>query len=150
MEEIGQACLSLFEERCRERGLQLSMAIAPDVTTCKADQRRLKQILVNLLSNAVKFTDSGAIALKIEKTASEILFSVIDTGIGIADADQESIFKPFHQVDSGLNRKYEGTGLGLALSRKLAQLHKGDITLKSELGRGSCFTLHLPISRGEG
>ncbi len=144
VEEIGQACLSLIGERCRERGLQLSMAIAPDVTTCTADQRRLKQILVNLLSNGVKFTDAGSITLKIEKTASEILFSVTDTGIGIALADQESIFKPFHQVDSGLNRKYEGTGLGLALSRKLAQLHKGDITLESELGRGSCFTLHLP------
>jgi signal transduction histidine kinase/DNA-binding response OmpR family regulator len=150
LDEVGQACLSLFGERCLQRGLQLSMAIAPDVTTCIADRRRLKQILVNLLSNAVKFTDSGSITLKVEKTTDEIQISVIDTGIGIALADQESIFKPFHQVDSGLNRKYEGTGLGLALSRKLAQLHKGDITLDSELGRGSCFTVHLPISRGEG
>ena len=127
--EMGQACLSIFEERCKDRRVQLSMAIAPDVTTCVADRRRLKQILVNLLSNAVKFTDAGSITLKIEKTASVIQFSVIDTGIGIAPADQEDIFQPFHQVDSGLNRKYEGTGLGLALSRKLAQLHKGDISL---------------------
>lgn len=146
--EIGQACLSLFEERCKERGVELTMAIAPDLITCVADQRRLKQILVNLLSNAVKFTDAGSITLKIEKTASEIQFSVIDTGIGIAPADREDIFQPFHQVDSGLNRKYEGTGLGLALSRKLAQLHKGDITLNSEQGRGSCFTLHLPVASG--
>ena len=145
LDEVGQACLSLFEERCLQRGLQLSMAKDPDVSTCIADRRRLKQILVNLLSNAVKFTDSGSITLKIEKTTDEIQFSVIDTGIGIALTDQESIFNPFYQVDSGLNRKYEGTGLGLALSRKLAQLHKGDITLESELGRGSCFTLHLPM-----
>ena len=144
LDEVGQACLSLFEERCLQRGLQLSMAKDPDVSTCIADRRRLKQILVNLLSNAVKFTDSGSITLKIEKTTDEIQFSVIDTGIGIALTDQESIFNPFYQVDSGLNRKYEGTGLGLALSRKLAQLHKGDISLESELGRGSCFTLHLP------
>ena len=142
--EMAQACLSIFEERCREQGVKLFMAIAPDVTTCVADRRRLKQILVNLLSNAVKFTDAGSITLKIEKTDSVIQFSVIDTGIGIAPADQEDIFQPFHQVDSGLNRKYEGTGLGLALSRKLAQLHKGDITLNSEQGCGSCFTLYLP------
>lgn len=145
LEEMGQACLSLFEERCSQRGLQLSMEIAPDLSTCDADRRRLKQILVNLLSNAVKFTDSGSITLKIKKTDDKILFCVIDTGIGIAASDRELIFQPFHQIDSGLNRKYEGTGLGLALSRKLAQLHNGDITLDSELGRGSCFTLHLPI-----
>ena len=145
LEEMGQACLSLFEERCSQRGLQLSMEIAPDLSTCNADRRRLKQILVNLLSNAVKFTDSGSITLKINKAGEQVLFCVIDTGIGIAASDRESIFQPFHQIDSGLNRKYEGTGLGLALSRKLAQLHNGDITLDSELGRGSCFTLHLPI-----
>lgn len=145
VEEIGQACLSLFEERCSQRGLSLSMEIAPDVSTCIADKRRLKQILVNLLSNAVKFTDSGSITLKIEQSSDRIYFCVLDTGIGIALADRESIFQPFHQVDSGLNRKYEGTGLGLALSRKLAQLHNGDITLHSKLGCGSRFTLDLPL-----
>jgi signal transduction histidine kinase len=105
----------------------------------------LNQILTNLLSNALKFTDKGSITLRVEQTSLEILFSVIDTGIGIAIEDCEAIFQPFHQVDSGLNRKYEGTGLGLALSRRLAQLHGGDITVESELGRGSCFTLHLPV-----
>lgn len=144
VEEVGYACLSLLQERCQQRGLQLNLAIAPDVSTCIADCRRLRQILVNLLSNAVKFTEDGSIALKIDQTAAEIQFSVIDTGIGIAQENQEAIFQPFHQVDSGLDRKYEGTGLGLALSRKLAQLHGGDITVKSELGHGSCFTLHLP------
>ena len=144
VEEVCQACLSLFKERCLERGLQLSLVFAPDVTTCIADQRRLKQILVNLLSNAVKFTESGSVTLKAEQTEEAIKFSVIDTGIGIAQADQATLFQPFKQLDSGLNRQYEGTGLGLALSRKLAQLHGGDITLRSELGRGSCFTLHLP------
>jgi signal transduction histidine kinase len=124
--------------------LQLSLAIAPDVITCIADKRRLKQILVNLLSNAVKFTASGSVTLRVEQTTEAIAFSVIDTGIGIAQADQATLFQPFRQLDSGLNRKYEGTGLGLALSRKLAQLHGGDITVHSELGRGSCFTLHLP------
>lgn len=144
VEEVCQACLSLFRERTQQWGLQLSLMIAPDVTTCVADQRRLKQILVNLLSNAVKFTDSGAVTLKVEQTEEAIEFSVIDTGIGIDQAAQASLFQPFQQLDSGLNRKYEGTGLGLALSRKLARLHGGDINVDSELGRGSCFTLHLP------
>lgn len=148
VEEVGYACLSLLQERCQQRGLQLDLVIAPDVSTCIADCRRLRQILVNLLSNAVKFTEDGSIALKIDQTAAEIQFSVIDTGIGIAQENQEAIFQPFHQVDSGLDRKYEGTGLGLALSRKLAQLHGGDITVKSELGHGSCFTLHLPKKEG--
>lgn len=144
VEQVCQACLSLFEERCKQRGLQLSASVALDVTTCIADRRRLKQILVNLLSNAVKFTESGSVTLRVEQTEEAIAFSVIDTGIGIAQADRETLFQPFKQLDSGLNRKYEGTGLGLALSRKLARLHGGDITLHSELGRGSCFTLELP------
>lgn len=144
VEEVCQACLSLFQERTQQRGLQLSLVIASDVTTFIADQRRLRQILVNLLSNAVKFTVYGAVTLKVEQIADMIAFSVVDTGIGINQAAQASLFQPFQQLDSGLNRKYEGTGLGLALSRKLARLHGGDITLYSELGRGSCFTLHLP------
>lgn len=144
VEQVCQACLSLFEERCKQRGLQLSASVALDVTTCIADQRRLKQILVNLLSNAVKFTESGSVTLRVEQTEEAIAFSVIDTGIGIAQADRETLFQPFKQLDSGLNRKYEGTGLGLALSRKLTRLHGGDITLHSELGHGSCFTLQLP------
>nr|WP_277873867.1 MULTISPECIES: ATP-binding protein [unclassified Trichocoleus] len=105
----------------------------------------MEQILVNLLSNAVKFTETGLVTLNVEKTADTILFSVIDTGIGISEAQQTILFEAFQQLDSGLNRQYEGTGLGLALCRKLALLHGGEITVKSKLLSGSCFTLHLPI-----
>lgn len=152
VEDICQACLSLIRERASERGLQLILAIAPNVSTCVADHRRLKQILFNLLANAVKFTDTGSITLQVmkQRQATEaddrdiLQFSVIDTGIGISPADQALLFQPFQQVDAGLDRKYGGTGLGLALSKKLAQLHDGDITLESVVGQGSCFTLHLP------
>lgn len=144
VEELANACRLMVQERANNQGLQLSLDIADNVITCVADKRRLKQILVNLLSNAVKFTDSGLVTLRINQTTEEIEFSVIDTGIGINQADQATLFQPFQQIDSGLNRKYEGTGLGLALSRKLAQLHGGDITIQSEVGCGSCFTLHLP------
>lgn len=143
IEEVASGCISLLQERGNSR-VQLSLLMAPDVTTCIADKRRLTQILLNLLSNAVKFTESGSVTLRVEQTESEIKFSVIDTGIGIAEADQVKLFQPFQQLDSSLNRKHEGTGLGLALSRRLAQLHGGNITVQSELGRGSCFTLHLP------
>jgi signal transduction histidine kinase/CheY-like chemotaxis protein len=143
--KVCQECLTLFEKN-QSSQLKLNFAIAPDVDTCFADQRRLKQILVNLLSNAFKFTEVGSVTLKVKQTDAAVLFSVIDTGIGISATDQAFLFQPFQQLDSGLDRKYEGTGLGLALSRKLAQLHGGDITVKSHLGGGSCFTLILPHS----
>lgn len=144
VEEVCQACISFVQQRVGSRGLELVLANSPDVTTCIADQRRLKQILFNLLSNAVKFTPSGSVILKVDKTERKINFSVIDTGIGIAEADLATLFEPFRQLNSELNRKYQGTGLGLALTRKLARLHGGDVTVTSELERGSCFTVYLP------
>lgn len=144
VEEICQACIFLIQEQANSRGLELSLAISANVTTCVADNRRLKQILFNLLSNAVKFTDIGSIIIKVNKTEDKINFAVIDTGIGITKANQATLFEPFWQLDSNLNRKYGGTGLGLALTRKLAHLHGGEVTVMSELGRGSCFTLYLP------
>lgn len=144
IEEICQECLSSIQEQANSKGLQLSLEIAPDLTTCTADRRRLKQIFLNLLSNALKFTDAGSITLKVDKESNYFRFAVIDTGIGISVSEQAKLFQPFQQLDSGLNRKYMGTGLGLALSRNLAHLHGGDITVESELGRGSCFTLLLP------
>jgi signal transduction histidine kinase/CheY-like chemotaxis protein len=147
IEELCQSCLSLFRERCMNQNLKLKLSIATEVKTWVADRRRVKQILVNLLSNAVKFTEVGSITLQVEQSGNDLNFSVIDTGIGINPADQLALFQPFKQLDSGLNRKYEGTGLGLALSRKLAQLHGGDVTLESQPGQGSCFTLVLPMSQ---
>lgn len=146
VEEVCQAYLSMVEERAHNQGLDLSLAITSGVTTCIADKRRLEQILLNLLSNAIKFTPTGSVTLKVDSCEDTINFSVIDTGIGISQADQAILFQPFQQLDSGINRRHEGTGLGLALSRRLARLHNGDITLTSELGCGSCFTLHLPRS----
>jgi len=108
------------------------LVIKPDVKTCVADQRRLKQILFNLLSNAVKFTETGSVTLKVTKTEASIMFSVIDTGIGISEIDQAFLFQPFRQLNSNLARKYQGTGLGLTY--KVAQLHGGDIILNQNWG----------------
>ncbi|MBD2018922.1 GAF domain-containing protein, partial [Leptolyngbya sp. FACHB-36] len=144
VEDLCRACMSLIDAQSRHQGLDLNLDIAPDATICHADLRRLRQILVNLLSNAVKFTEAGSVTLRVSRTGDGLDFDVIDTGIGIAATDQTRLFQPFQQLDSGLNRRYQGSGLGLALAQRLARLHEGEITLQSELGRGSCFTLHLP------
>lgn len=147
VEEICHASLSLVQEQAQEQGLKLSLDLDPTVKSCLADKRRLQQILVNLLSNAVKFTESGSVTLSVRQTQQTICFAVIDTGVGIAEDDLTNLFQPFYQVKSQLNRQLKGSGLGLALSLKLARLHGGDITVESEVGKGSCFTLHLPVRR---
>jgi signal transduction histidine kinase len=149
VEDVCLASLSIVRARAEEQGLQLDLEIAPAVAFCYADQQRLKQILVNLLSNAVKFTENGSVTLKVQSRDDRLIFSVIDTGIGIPLEEQVKLFQPFQQIPNALSRKHKGTGLGLALSRKLARLHGGDITVISEKGKGSCFTLDLPGS-GEG
>jgi len=100
--------------------------------------------LLNLLSNAIKFTDTGSVTLAVDKTETSVQFLVTDTGIGIPESELSKLFQPFQQLDSGIDRKYQGTGLGLALSQKLAQLHGGEITVESTPEQGSCFMLSLP------
>jgi signal transduction histidine kinase len=121
------------------------------------DEARIYQILLNLLRNAVKFTPNGGkvkLVVSLQPTASaetvqpasQLSLAVIDTGIGIAPERINQLFRPFRQLDSGLNRQYEGTGLGLALVKRLVELHNGTIAVESEPGQGSCFTVTLPYS----
>ncbi|MGB5962006.1 MAG: MHYT domain-containing protein [Coleofasciculaceae cyanobacterium] len=149
IEEISQGCLSLIRQQAINRGLQLELVIETNLITCIADKRRLKQILLNLLSNAIKFTNSGSITLFVNQSLDYLQFAVKDTGIGISQEQLADLFQPFQQLDSSTNRSYKGTGLGLALTRNLAQLHGGDITVESELGCGSCFTFCLPLLQSE-
>jgi adenylate cyclase len=112
---------------------------------------RLKQILLNLLSNACKFTKEGEVALRVRKVADRrdwIEFAVSDTGIGMTAEQQAKLFQDFTQADSLTARCYGGTGLGLAITRKLARLMGGDVTVASEPGKGSVFTVRLPASAG--
>ncbi len=112
----------------------------------EADRVKFKQVFYNLLSNAVKFTpEGGKITTQLEVTATELRAEVIDTGIGIAEADQAKLFAPFTQIDTSKSRRYGGTGLGLALTRRLIMLHGGEISVKSQEGNGSNFTLQLPL-----
>jgi signal transduction histidine kinase/DNA-binding response OmpR family regulator len=111
-----------------------------------ADGGKLKQMLLNLVSNAIKFTpDGGTVTIATLRTKDAIEISVADTGIGIAEEDQKQIFHEFHQVDHGPGRKHEGTGLGLALTRRFAVLHGGDVRVTSRVNKGSVFTLSLPV-----
>ncbi|MEE9196117.1 MAG: ATP-binding protein, partial [Alphaproteobacteria bacterium] len=122
----------------------------PDgIAALRADARKLKQILVNLLSNAIKFTpDGGKVTLKIWSSAeSGFVFQVIDTGIGIALEDIPKALAPFQQIDSGLNRRHEGTGLGLPLTKSLVELHGGSLELQSEAGVGTTVTVRFPAER---
>jgi len=126
--------------------LQSSAVGAGDVL---ADAGKVKQMLLNLVSNAIKFTsEGGTVTISALRLKDMLEISVADTGIGIADADQKSIFQEFHQVDQGPGRKHEGTGLGLALTRRFALLHGGDVRVTSRVNKGSVFTLSLPIRGG--
>lgn len=142
--------LVLVKERAYKRGLTISLE-APDNLTISADERMLKQILFNLLSNAVKFTEpDGRIAITAERAADDLRVSVADTGIGIKPEDLERLFKEFVQLDSGYDRMHQGTGLGLALTRKLVELHGGHIWVESEgQGKGSTFRFTIPLIRDE-
>jgi PAS domain S-box-containing protein len=128
----------------RRKGVELRTDIEPRPLELTVDPLKLKQILYNLLSNAVKFTDTGGVArveARVEKETAVIRVS--DTGIGIAPEDLVTLFEEFRQVDSSLTRKHEGTGLGLALTKRLVELHGGEISVESELGKGTTFTVTL-------
>nr|WP_257236047.1 ATP-binding protein [Nostoc sp. 'Peltigera malacea cyanobiont' DB3992] len=142
--DICNYAIWTVRDRASEKGLQLTHKIDLEADICIADERRIKQMLLNLLTNAIKFTPAGEVSLVVKKVPQGITFTVSDTGIGIDSSQFQFLFEPFKQLDSRLNRQYEGTGLGLALTRKLARLHGGDVTFTSILGKGSDFTLFLP------
>jgi signal transduction histidine kinase/CHASE3 domain sensor protein len=143
---LARACLAEVESLRQGKELKLAADVEPgdgaiETTT---DAQRVRQILLNLLSNAIKFTDRGEVVLGVRATANEIQVSVRDTGIGIATHALKELFQDFHQLDAGDGRRYEGTGVGLALSRRLARALGGEIEVRSTEGVGSTFTLVLP------
>ena len=156
IKNLCEDVMIIIEEEAKSKNLKLILEIDNSIKNIKVDQRRIKQILMNLLSNGVKFTSKGSITLKVYSEHNHILFSVIDTGIGIDKNEQIKLFQPFQQISSNVyqnsinqsnksNKSKKGTGLGLALSQKLAHLHGGKIICESELNQGSCFTLYLPL-----
>ena len=141
---IGNA-MALIRERAQKHAIALDVHIEPGLASVVADERKLKQILLNLLSNAVKFTpDDGRIEVRARCVGDDLEIAVEDTGIGIAASDHEAVFEEFRQVGRQYTSKHEGTGLGLALTRRFVELHGGTIRVDSEPGKGSVFTFVLP------
>jgi signal transduction histidine kinase len=158
IDQLCQSSLSFVKQQALKKQIQLHVVIPPHLPRIQLDERRIRQVLINLLNNAVKFTpDGGHVYLEAMQLTQEpdksqepdhkyLRITVTDTGIGIAPENIQKLFKPFIQIDSALNRKYEGTGLGLSLVKQIVELHGGRVGLTSELGVGSCFTVDFPIN----
>lgn len=138
--------MSATESLARTKKLALEADVAAGLPRGVADSRRLAQVLLNLVGNAIKFTDEGKVVIRAVRAGDNFELSVVDTGPGIAPADQAKIFEEFQQVDNTSTRKKGGTGLGLSISRKIVELHGGRITVESEVGKGSTFKVTLPIN----
>jgi signal transduction histidine kinase/CheY-like chemotaxis protein len=127
-----------------KNGNQLTLEVAPEIGSMRADVTKVRQALFNLLSNASKFTDKGSITLRARRQGADLVFDVIDSGIGMTPEQVGRLFQAFAQADASTSKKYGGTGLGLALSRKFCQIMGGDLTVASEAGKGSTFTATIP------
>jgi signal transduction histidine kinase/ActR/RegA family two-component response regulator len=146
--EILQDISSIMGSAARERGLAFDLTLATQLPeSFQTDATRVRQVLMNLIGNAIKFTPHGGVRLRVDLVAdpAAIRFAVADTGCGMPPSKLEEIFEPFSQVDTSSTRRSGGTGLGLSISRELARLLGGDVTVESIEGRGSTFTLVLPI-----
>jgi signal transduction histidine kinase/CheY-like chemotaxis protein len=143
--EVVQQVLSTVEPLAAQKKIAIT-GTEVDAGAITADAGKVKQMLLNLVSNSVKFTpEGGVVTVRAVRLADTVELSVADNGIGIAAEDQDRIFHEFQQVDSGVGRQQTGTGLGLTLTRRFANLHGGDVRLESELGKGSVFTISLPV-----
>jgi len=144
------SAMTLVRERAQNHGITLSLDVDPQVGAVRADERKVKQVVLNLLSNAVKFTpDGGSISVRATLDTDCVEVAVRDTGIGIALEDQAAVFEEFTQVGRDYTKKAEGTGLGLALTKRIVELHGGRIWLESAPGEGSTFAFTLPLTQAK-
>ncbi|MEB3884752.1 PAS domain S-box protein [Lyngbya sp. CCY1209] len=148
---LCRSSLNFVQQQAMKKNIKLTTKVPENLPDWHIDERRIRQVLINLLTNAVKFTpEGGRIGLEVffvnlgEPGRNRLRIAVMDTGIGIAPENLDKLFRPFVQIDGALNRKYEGTGLGLALVKQIVELHGGEVGVSSEVGTGSCFTVDLP------
>ena len=145
--ELVEEVMSELEPIIKRSNLTVRPSMPRSLPGLKSDRQKVKQIVLNLLSNALKFTPSGTVTIKVSQNvaAQTVTVGVTDTGVGIAPEDQAKVFEDFRQLDSSPARGYGGTGLGLSICRRLSLMLGGTIELNSEVGRGSTFTLSLPV-----
>ncbi|GAB4284243.1 MAG: hypothetical protein Fur0025_14830 [Oscillatoriaceae cyanobacterium] len=146
---LCRASIAFIKHQAEQKRLQVETKLPPHLPDLSLDARRIRQVLINLLNNAVKFTPAGGritleVSIQADQTNLILRIAVTDTGIGIAPENIKQLFQPFIQVDSALNRQYTGTGLGLALVKRIVELQGGQVGVTSEVGIGSCFTVDLP------
>ena len=144
LEQSIRKISGLISPVVEKKRLRLSIEISDDVGQITTDKRRLEQVILNLLNNAVKFTEAGEVRISCFLKNDSYVITVSDTGIGIRSGEIETLFQPFHQIDTGLSRKHEGTGLGLFICKKLMNVMGGEITVESQYGRGTVFTIQTP------
>ncbi len=155
LEEVGiqdvcDGMLNMFRPLAEKKNIDLRGQVDPGIALLKQDPAKLQQILSNLLSNAIKFTpEGGRVLVKAEADPLHLILTVTDTGVGIAPEEQELVFEKFRQSGNPLTREHAGTGLGLSIVRELSKLLGGEVTLQSELGRGSSFQVRLPLHLSE-
>src|SRR5439155_12123132 len=148
--DVCEGLLAMFRPLAEKKNIELRGQLEPGIAPMRQDVVKLQQILSNLLSNAIKFTpEGGRVQLKVEAEAGDAVLTVTDTGVGIALDEQELVFEKFRQAGNPLTREHAGTGLGLSIVRELAKLLGGEVTLQSELGRGSTFAVRLALRRGD-
>jgi signal transduction histidine kinase/ActR/RegA family two-component response regulator len=160
IDSLCKSSIAFIKQQALTKRIQLIDRIPKNLPEIMLDETRIRQVLINLLNNAVKFTlEGGTITLEVSQVQLEssttnltplnyIKIAVIDTGIGISAENIQKLFQPFIQIDSALNRQYTGTGLGLALVKRLVEIHGGNVELTSEVGVGSCFAINLPFNIG--
>ena len=146
--EVVEDAMSMVTTLIEEKPIQLGQSLDPDLPIVRADKTRVRQVLLNLLTNAIKYTEQGQITVSASRDDGSIVISVADTGIGIPPEYVETIFEEFGRVDNSSTRKVDGLGLGLSISRRLVELHGGQIWVESEVGVGSTFYFSLPVDGG--
>jgi len=150
LNEVIQEAVEVVQERADAKHLDLRVERAPDLPkTCLGDPLRMGQVLLNLLSNAVKFTEKGSVTLAVSCVDSTLIFRVTDTGIGMNDEQIRQLFAPFQQGDGSISRRFGGTGLGLTIAKRVAELMEGDIRVESQSGKGSTFEFRLPYVQAD-
>lgn len=150
LHDVCDGLLNMARPLAEKKNIDLRSQIEPDMPMLRQDMMKLHQILQNLLSNAIKFTpEGGRVVLKAEADTKYVTISVMDTGVGVAKEEQELVFQKFRQSGNPLTREHAGTGLGLSIVRELCKLMGGEVSLQSELGRGSTFTVRLPLQLSE-